>query len=421
MERGWLIATTLVPDDDPDAAAILADGWIAVIEHEEIPFVSYPYEWSFSMLRDAALLQLALTEKAMDAGWTMKDATPFNVQFVGARPVFIDMGSFEPRVEGEPWVGYRQFCSMFLTPLMIKAHLKLDHLPFMRSYLDGVPPSEAAKLFRGASRLKRGVASHVLLPARVENKILAEERDRTAARERKPRRQTDAMVIGLVQSLRRLVRRLPAPTDHTDWSHYDRTHSYEDADLIDKKAFVSKHANARPRGHVWDIGCNTGTFSMLCANNAEQVIAIDGDHNAIEQLYLRETEKDGGNVLPLVMNLANVSPGQGWAGDERAAFDKRAKPDLVLALALIHHMRISANVPNIRFLEWLRSLESEVIIEFVDRSDEMVVKLLTNKKEQYEDYSLEQFRAEVAQLFEVVDSRPLKGGDREIFMLRPKA
>jgi hypothetical protein len=420
QERGWIVRTKALGSDDADAKAVLADGWTMVLEHEEVPFVSYPYEWSFSMLRDAALLTLSLLESAMKAGWTMKDGTPFNVQFIGARPVFIDIGSFEPRIDGVSWVGYRQFCSMFLTPLMARAHLGLDHLALMRAHLDGISPSEAAKLFRGTSRLKRGVASHVLLPARIESRILSQERDRKAAQIRKVRPQSDAMVLGLVQSLRRLVNRLPAPIDHTDWSHYDRTHSYEESDLAEKKAFVSKHASKHARGHVWDIGCNTGTFSMLCANNANQVIAIDGDHNAIEQLYLRRTEIKGDNILPLVMNLANPSPNQGWAGNERAAFDKRVKPDLVMALALIHHMRMSANVPNIRFLEWLRSLDCDVIIEFVNRHDEMVVKLLTNKKEQYEDYSLEQFREEVNSLFEIVDSRPLKGGDREIFMLRPK-
>ncbi|WP_420860647.1 hypothetical protein [Algirhabdus cladophorae] len=420
QSRGWVVKTDLLNAEDPDAAQILRDGWAGVLEHAEVPFVSYPYEWSFSMLKDAALLQLSLIEAALEEGWTMKDATPFNIQFISARPVFIDIPSYEPRVAGEPWVGYRQFCSMFLTPLLLKAHLNMDHLPLLRSYIDGIPPTEAAKFFRGLARLKKGVLSHILLPARVENAILSRERDRAPAKKRDAGKQSDAMVIGLVQSLRRLVRSLKSPITHTDWSQYDKTHSYEDADFQAKKAFVQKHASSQNFGHVWDIGCNTGTFSRLCAETADQVISVDGDHNAIEQLYLRETEQDTSNILPLVLNLANISPSQGWGGSERAAFDQRTKPGLVIALALIHHVRISSNIPNVMFLKWLHSLGSQVIIEFVNRSDEMVVKLLTNKKEQYHDYNITQFEAELAPLFDIVDRQPLKDGDREIFMLKPK-
>lgn len=419
-KQGWIIKTDLVDDADPCAAEIRQAGWAGVLEHAPVPFISYPYEWSFSMLKDAALLQLSLLESALKEGWTMKDATPYNIQFMSAKPVFIDLPSFEPWVRGEPWVGYRQFCTMFLTPLLIKAHLDIDHIPLLRSYLDGIPPIEAAKYFQGTSRFKKGVISHVLLPARVEKSISSRERDRAPAQKRQAVKQTDTMVIGLVQSLRRLVRALKSPIAHTDWSQYDKTHSYEDADFEAKRAFVEKHASSEKFGQIWDLGCNTGTFSRVCAQNAGLVISVDGDHDAVEQLYLHETEQEKSKILPLVMNLSNISPGQGWAGLERSAFDDRTKPGLVIALALIHHVRMSANIPTMMFLKWLRSLNSNVIIEFVLRSDEMVIKLLTNKSEKYEDYDIQRFEAEVAELFEVLDRKSLKGGDREIFMLRPK-
>lgn len=372
------------------------------------------------MLKDAALLQLSLLEAAMSDGWTMKDATPFNVQFIDAKPVFIDIPSFEPREPGEPWVGYRQFCSMLLTPLMMKAYLDIDFQPILRTYLDGVPPTESVKFFRGLSRLRPGVMSHIVLPARVENFILSRERDREKAKERKTRGQSDAMQLGLVQGLRRLVNKLKAPSDRSDWSHYDSTHSYDDKDHQEKMAFVLKHVAAEKRNYVWDIGSNTGTFSRLCVDHANHVISVDGDQNAIERLYLTETAKSKSRILPLVIDLANPSPNHGWAGLERQAFDNRTQPDLVLALALIHHMRISANVPNELFLSWLRSLDCDIVIEFVNRQDEMVVKLLTNKKEMYEDYNLGLFREQVEEKFEIVESQPLKNGDREIFMIRPK-
>ena len=420
MNAGHIVQTDLLTADDEDANAVMADGWAGVLAHAPVPFVTYPYEWTFTMLKDAALLQLQLIETSFENGWALKDATPYNIQWMGSRPVFIDVGSFVPWSEGEPWVGYRQFCSMFLTPLMLRAHLGIDHLPLLRSYIDGITPTEAVKYFSGIKRFKKGVLSHLIFPAKVENSIAKRERNDAPARQRTSRRQSKAMVVGLVQSLTRLVQRLSCEIKPTDWSQYDKTHSYQEADFDAKKAFVLKHVSTTQRSYIWDIGCNTGTFSRIAGENCSHVISVDGDHNAVEQLYLAEKMNPDSNILPLVMNLTNISPGQGWAGLERQAFDQRRQPDLVLCLALIHHVRMSADIPNLLFLKWLRSLEAEVILEFVNREDEMVVKLLTNKKEQYEDYNLEQFIAEVQRYFTIMDRESLKSGKREIFYLKPR-
>lgn len=399
---------------------IKADGWTGVLHHETISFVSYPYEWSFGMLKDAALLHLEIIETSLENGWTLKDATPFNIQWVNGKPIFIDLPSFEPWVKGTPWVGYRQFCSMFLTPLMLRAHLGIDHIPIVRSYLDGIPPTEAIKFFNGFKRYKKGVLSHIVLPAKVENAILKRERDGVEAKNRMAGKHSKPMVVGLVQSLRRLVGKLSIDIAHTDWSHYDRTHSYQDAELDEKKRFVDKHAGLKKRKFVWDIGCNTGTFSKIAASHADLVLSLDGDHDAIEQLYQREKAEPETKLHPMVMNLANISPNQGWGGVERAALDSRTQPDLVMCLALIHHTRISANIPNVMFLSWLRKLDADIIIEFVKRSDEMVVKLLTNKTEQYADYNIDRFTQECEQLFKISGRMELKGGKREIFYLTPE-
>jgi len=420
LGAGQVVQTDLLAADEEGAKAVLADGWSGVLEHELVPFVTYPYEWTFSMLKDAALLQLNIIEKSLENGWTLKDATPYNIQWIGSRPVFIDMTSFQPWEEGEPWVGYRQFCSMFLTPLMMRAHLGIDHLPILRSYIDGIPPTEAARYFNGWKRLKKGVLSHIIFPAMVENSIAKRERDDAPARQRTSPRQSTAMVLGLVQSLTRLVHKLSVEIKHTDWSNYDKTHSYQESDFDAKKAFVLKHSSQTQRQYIWDIGCNTGTYSRISGKHCCHVISVDGDHNAVEQLYLEEKKNRGSNILPLVLNLANISPSQGWAGSERQAFDQRRRPDLVLCLALIHHLRLSANIPNKLFLKWLRSLDTEVILEFVNREDEMVIKLPTNKKEQYDDYNIDQFTAEAEMFFTIADRELLKGGKREIFFLKPR-
>lgn len=422
LEEGRLVESKLVDLEEDRAASDIAinNGWAAVIEHKTIPFISYPYEWTFGMLKLSALLHLRILTDALNNGWTVKDSTPFNIQFVGCRPVFIDLPSFVPWEEGEPWVAYRQFCSCFLTPLLMRAHLGIDHLPIMRAYIDGVPPTEAVNFFRGTSRFKKGVMSHIVFPAKVENRIAAKERDAVPAQKREMPAYKKSMVLGLVESMTRLVRSLSIDIGHTDWSDYDQTHTYDDAEHQLKKAFVENAVAGKDADFIWDIGCNTGTFSQISAAHAGNVIAVDGDHNAIEKLFLAERAKKANtNVLPLVLNLANISPNQGWAGTERSAFDERAKPDVVLVLALVHHIRISSNIPMDLFLAWLRKLESDVVIEFVNREDEMVIKLLTNKKEQYEDYNIDTFVQQVEQNFTILSREQLKGGKREIFHLTP--
>ena len=383
LEEGRVVKSWLIDiKNDKEAESIATqEGWSGVVEHEPIPFISYPYEWPFGMLKMAALLHLRILLDALVNGWTVKDSTPFNIQFIGSRPIFIDLPSLVPWEKGEPWTAYRQFCSSFLTPLLMRAHLGIDHLPIMRAYIDGVSPTEAVKFFKGMSRFKRGVMSHIVFPARIENRIAAKERDAVPAKLRTNATHTKSMVLGLVDSMTRLVKALSIDIDHTDWSDYDTTHTYDDKEHQLKIAFVEKVVREKSAKFVWDIGCNTGIFSKISAAYADNVIALDGDHNAIEKLFRAERlEKNASNILPLVQNLANISPNHGWAGEERTAFDERVKPDIVLVLALVHHIRISSNIPMDVFLAWLRKLDCGVVIEFVNREDEMVIKLLTNKK-----------------------------------------
>lgn len=416
--RGLLIDSVLLAPSDPVAKMVMAEGWSAVYEHKRIPFISYSYEWSFSMLKDAALAHLLIIQQAMESGWTLKDATSFNIQWDGTKPVFIDIGSFEPWSEGEPWIGYRQFCSMFLIPLMLKAHLHFDPSMLLRSQLEGIPPLQAAKLFRGLSRLKRGVPSHITLPSSVEMRIAKQERDNAPAQAR-TRKHSRLMVIGLLDGLIRLVRSLKAEAQHSDWSNYALAHSYEDADFDAKVTFVTEAVAREHRDMVWDIGCNTGTFSNIAATNSNCVVSMDGDADAVEQLYLSRRGDEFSKILPMVVNLANISPNQGWGGFERKALDNREKPSLILCLALIHHMRLSANVPIPMFLKWLRSLNADVVIEFVNRHDEMFEKLLTNKSITYPDYTIDAFEASVRSMFLISSRLTIKGGKRELFLLTP--
>ncbi len=411
VDGSQVVATRLLHPELPNARHVMKEGWSAAVEHEAVDFVTWPYEWPFSMLKDAALLQLRLLETGARNGWLLKDATPFNVQWMGARPVFIDVPSFVPWEDGEYWRGYRQFCATFLTPLLLTAHLGIPFQPLLRSRLEGIPPEEASRYFYGLRRFKRGVLSHVWFPAKAERAVLRPARPR--------RRQPKTMLFALLDSLRRLISGLSYGPTRSHWSQYPESHSYDATNFERKKDFVLRHTETQRPGLTWDLGANTGAFARIAAEHSGMVVAMDADQDAVELLYREARQGGPQNVIPLVMDIANLSPGQGWAGCERPAFDARRRPDMVLCLALVHHVRVAANIPLPLFTGWLRSLDATVIIEFVGRNDEMFQKLIENKREDYADYTSENFEAEIRRRFSVRDRLELKGGLRELFLLEP--
>ncbi len=420
MSRGDVVKTAGLRPDDPAAASVMKMGWAAAVEHEAVDFLTWPYEWPFSMLKDAALLQLRLLDSAIRSGWMLKDATPFNIQWVGTRPVFIDVPSFVPWEDGEYWQGYRQFCSTFLIPLMLTAHLGIPFQPLLRSCPEGIPPEEAARYFYGLRRFKRGVPSHVWFPAKMERRMRKRESGNGSSSSSKRRRQSETTLLALLDDLARLVAGLShRPAGSSNWSEYSETHSYGEVDFERKKAFVEEHISARRPRLLWDLGANTGTFSRIAARHSQVVVAVDGDHEAVDILYREARESGDRNIIPLVMDLANPSPGQGWVGRERAAFFERQSPDVALCLALVHHLRVSANIPTSMLIEWLRSLDAALIVEFVGRDDEMFRKLVENKSEDYADYTSENFQLEIEKRFTIEDRMELKKGKRQMLLLEP--
>jgi hypothetical protein len=389
-----------------------------LLEHARIPFVSYPYEWTFGMLKDAALLHLELMRDALAEGFVLKDSSPYNVQWVGTRPVFIDIPSFEPLGPGEPWVGYRQFCELMLYPLMLQAYRGIDFRPWLRGRIDGVPAEEMRRLLSARDLVRPGVLLHVAAQSLLQRRYAGSGRNVRGAL-------VDAgfdkaLIESNVGKLTRLVRGLTPAGTTTEWADYDRTHSYDAAEHEAKAGFVARAAGTRRWRLAWDLGCNTGTFARLVDPHADYVVAMDADWMAVERLYRRErAERPAGAVLPLVVNLADPSPSQGWRGAERKDLAARGAPDLVLCLALVHHVVITANIPLADFLDWLASLGAAVVIEYVGRDDEMVQALLANREDQYDDYTPESFRSLLSERFRLRDEAPLKGGKRTIFFAEP--
>jgi hypothetical protein len=419
VKDGAVVGTEL---ETRDAITAQAADWSAVLCHERIPFVSYYYEWTFGMLRDAALLHLDILAAALENGWTLKDGSAFNVQWRGHKPVFIDVSSFEPYRDGDAWFGYRQFCMMFLIPLLLKAYRDIDIGPLCRSELEGIDPEAALKLISKRDVFRRGIFTHLYLHARLQARARrAEAKMADVSRPSKsPIRQTRITNLHMVRSIRSMVARLARKGGDTVWSAYETTHSYDDGSLAEKKSFVETHVHGGRWSLVYDLGSNTGTFAQLCRAHADCVIAVDQDELAVDTLYHRLGAEPAGNITPLVMPLGNVSPNQGWRGRERTSFDSRGKPELILCLALIHHLVISANIPLPQVLQWLRSFGATVVLEFVGPEDEMTLRLLRNKRITHSDYTFARFEAESLKLFEIAGQAPLKQGKRRIYLLRPK-
>lgn len=394
----------------------VSEGSATLLEHSRIPFWSYPYEWSFSMLRDAALLQLDLLEEALESGLTLKDATPYNVQFRGSTPVFVDIGSFAPYEQGEPWLGYRQFCRQFLYPLLLRAHADVPFQPMLRGSLDGIPAATARQFLRGRRSLRPGALTDVALQARAERSLGGS--DRNVRSELSSAGMNAQIILGNVRRLKKVITKTTWSPGTSTWSEYAGC-GHVATQRTPKEAFVRKVAAQRHRRLVWDLGANDAHFSVAVAGDADTVVAIDGDEETIEAVYRRLKESGPANVLPLVVNLSDPSPGLGWRGAERAPLDGRDRPDLVLMLAVVHHMVIGSNLPLASVIDWLASLGAEAVFEWVPLEDPMSQRLTANKRrnEVHADYDEEHLRRYLDGRFRIVEEMELEG--RRLFHLTP--
>ncbi len=412
IEDGSIVGSRLT---DSLPSHLLASDWAAVLQHDRIPFVSYPFEWSFSMLKDAAELQLRLLLEALAEDLILKDATSYNVQWSGSQPVFIDVASFEPYRRGEPWSGYRQFCKLFLFPLLLQAHKNLSFHGWLRGSLEGIDPEDLAAVMSFRDRIRAGVFLHVYMQAKMQQRY--RERDQDARQQIRKAGFSRDLIVANVARLQKLVQSLNWRQNDSTWSDYASDNSYTEDDHRAKLDFVDRAAEAVKPELVWDLGSNTGVFSKVAAEHAGYVVSMDADHLAVERNYLSLRKEGNRKILPLVNNLVDPSPALGWKGEERKCLPERGRPDLILALALIHHIVISANIPLQDFVAWLAEQSKAVVIEFVTKKDPMVKTLLRNKDDQYEDYEQCFFETQVQLHFETVRRLDLECGTRTLYFL----
>jgi SAM-dependent methyltransferase len=411
MARGDLVGTERVDDID------LPGEWAAVLRHDRIDVLSYPYEWPFEMLRDAALLQLALTRAALTEKLITKDASAYNVQFVGTKPVFIDIGSFERLRGGEPWPGYRQFCELFLNPLLVQALRDVPFQPLLRGNIHGISPTLAAELLRGEGRFTKGVFTHVKLHARAERKYADADRDHDVKAELQRAGFGPGLIDAQLKNLEKAITGLKWGKQDSIWSDYgDRAH-YAGQDLQAKAQFVAAAVEARSPGRVLDLGANDGHFSRIALQaGAASVVAVDSDDLVVDRLY-RDLRREGERrVLPLVLDLSDPSPGLGWRSRERLPFVERIRPDLVLCLAVVHHLALTNTVPLDEIVAFLAEFGAPLVVEFPHHDDVMASRLLARKRTGvFDAYNRDNWERALQSRFKVLTSETLPSGTRTLY------
>jgi len=403
----------------PLGAALRPDLAHAMIRPEKLDFVSYPYEWSFGQLRDAALVTLEAQTVAAAAGFTLRDATAYNVQFQRGRPVLIDTLSFERAEPGAAWLAYRQFCEHFLAPLALMARRDVRCGLMLREFVDGIPLDLAATLLPGRTKLNPGLLSHIHLHARAQTRYADRAEAGAAAVSR--RTMTPLRQRALIDSLRRTVEGLRWESSGTEWADYADNTSYGEAAALRKDDLARQFLRDAGGERVWDLGANTGRFSRIAADIGRRVVAWDIDPAATERHYRRIRADGTTTILPLVLDLANPSPGLGWANAERGSLEDRADADVVLALALVHHLAISRNVPLERLADFFAALAPGLIVEFVPKDDPMVRRLLATREDVFPEYTIEAFRAALGRRFEIVAEAPIEGSSRSLLRLQRRS
>ena len=411
QERGLLVKHT----DAPIERALTADAY-KVIAPEPIPFISYPYEWPFDLLRKAAQTTLEIQRLALKSGMTLRDASAYNIQFNAIEPVLIDTLSFEPYAEGSPWIAYGQFCRHFLAPLALMSCTDARLGQLLRNHIDGVPLEMAAAILPRRSMLSLGLLVHLHVHG---NAIASHARKgESASAQVKGRKMTRLALQGILDNLSTTIAKMRPPSTKSHWSTYTETHRYTKSSVTAKEecieAFISR---VKPK-LLMDLGANTGQYSRLAAKQGAYVVSVEGDPACVEFCAQQADRERLRGVLPLCMDLSNPSPGLGWAHEERDSLAARGPVDMVLALALIHHIAIANNVPFDRFLSYTSKLATHAVIEFVPKQDEQVVRLLHSREDIFDEYTEEKFVEAASRYYEIVEQTRLPNSGRVLYLLR---
>lgn len=385
-----------------------------VLRPNPVEFISYPYEWCFSQLKDAALLTLEIQRRALARGMSLKDASAYNVQFHKGRPVFIDTLSFEKRKEEQPWVAYRQFCEHFLAPLALMALTDERLGKLLRIHMDGIPLDLTSCLLPFKSKWNLTLGPHIHLHAKTQKKYA----DSTMLRKKIKYKMSERGLLAVLNGLKTSVEKLSWKPGGTEWyDYYEANNNYGDEGLAAKEDLVAQFLGEIVPETVWDLGGNTGRFSRIAASKGAFAVTWDIDPGCVESNYCMVQREEETRVLPLLLDLTNPSPAIGWAGEERMSLIDRAPVDIVLALGLIHHLAISNNTPLEHVAKFFRMLSDRLVIEFIPKQDTQVMKLLATREDIFSDYTREGFESAFSKFYEINRAEKIPSSKRTLYLM----
>lgn len=408
LESSHLIVPHVESDSIPENEAY------KIIKPTKIPFISYPYEWSFSQLKQAALTTLEIQKVSMEYGMTLKDASAYNIQMLDGNCVLIDTLSFERYEDGQPWKAYKQFCQHFLAPLALMSHQDIRLNGLSRIFIDGIPLDLTSKLLPFKTKTMFTLLSHIHAHAKTQKKYEDVQVDF------KKRKLSKSSFMGIIQSLDSGIRKLNYTPEGTEWARYYDMTNYSTQSFQHKKEIISRYIDGIKPTQVWDFGANTGIFSRIASGKGIPVVAFDIDPAAVELNYLECVKDNEKNILPLVLDLTNPSSGVGWENQERLSILNRGPVDTIMALALIHHLSISNNVPISKVVDFLENLCDNLIIEFVPKEDSQVRRLLSTREDVFDDYDENNFVKEFEKKFEIVEFDKISDTERTMYCMRNK-
>ncbi|ULQ53534.1 hypothetical protein [Flavihumibacter fluvii] len=405
IQKGWLISHQELPGHpgyNQNAYKILLP--------QQIPFISYPYEWSFDMLKDAALLTLKINQTAIQFGMVLKDASAYNIQFQSGKPLFIDTLSFEKYDARQPWIAYRQFCQHFLFPLLIVHYKGIDAQRWLCQYLDGIPVDITVRILPFSTRFRLNTMLHVHLQNKV-SKQSAGNPDSGGFSKKK--------MIHLLTNLHEMVQDIKLPLSKTTWRDYYDNTILSKAYLKEKESVLVSYLSDLNICDAVDLGSNNGYFSQLLASRKIDVLAVDADYKAINDLYVQCKSDQLSNILPLIIDICNPPAGIGWMNKERVSFLNRCQASLVLALALVHHLYFTYNIPLPEILHFLNAVSTfYVIVEFVFIADKKVSIVSAGKESLIDLYTINNFEEACIKHFTIVKKNEIISGDRILYLLK---
>lgn len=387
------------------------DGY-KIIKPEKIPFVSYPYEWGFSQLKDAALLTLEIQKTALEYSMSLKDATAYNIQFYQGKPVFIDTLSFEKYKQNSPWVAYKQFCQHFLAPLALMTYKDIRLNSLLKLYIDGIPLDLASSLLPGSTKFNLSILAHIHIHSKSQKHYEAK-----ADSNLKQAQMSLFNLKALIDSLESTVHALKLPKVDTEWGDYYNNTNYSPHAFKSKSDIIKDFVEASAPKTLWDLGANLGEFSRIASDKGIYTVAFDIDPIAVEKNYLTSKRNKETKILPLLMDLTNPSSAIGWANNERDSFVERASADTIMVLALIHHLAISNNLPFENIAQFFAQIGKSLIIEFVPKTDSQVQKLLATREDIFPYYNQECFEQIFAQYFDIRKAQKIPNSERTLYLM----